>query len=96
LDFLNEVVLEGRLAFDAQHVVRIERAVHELIARGDLLAFDNAEMRVERNFVFDFVAFIGRDDDDTFGLLIGSKRRENSFHGLEGHRKEDICCHLSQ
>ena len=68
LHFLNQVVLQRRLAFDAQDVVRVERAFVELIARCDLLAVLHREMGAVRNVVL--VLFAGLVDHEDHALVL--------------------------
>ena len=56
LHFLHEVVLQRGFALDAQDVVRIERAFVELVARLDVLALRNHQVRARRDIVLVLLA----------------------------------------
>ena len=68
LNFLHQIVLQRRLAFDAQDVVRIERAVRERIARKNARAVFDREVRVELHLVLVFDALVIDDRDDLLGF----------------------------
>ena len=70
LHFLDQIVLQSRLAFDAQNVVRVERAFVELVAHLDLLAVLHQEMGARRDLVLALFAVSVGDIDDSLVALV--------------------------
>ena len=69
-DFLNQVVVNGAGAADAQHVVRVERAVLQLLALLDDVAVLDLQAGV-RHGVGAGIAVVGGDDDVQQAALRG-------------------------
>src|SRR5919108_793724 len=69
LDLADQVDLDGTLAQDAQHVVRVGGTHGELLAHLDVLALADQESGALRDRVRRLVAAVVRGDDDLLGLL---------------------------
>src|SRR5918911_1552683 len=69
MDLADQVDLDGTLAQDAQHVVRVGGTHGELLAHLDVLALADQESGALGDRVRRLVAAVVRGDDDLLGLL---------------------------
>src|SRR5690606_13276854 len=69
LDLRHQVQLHGPRAEDAQHLVRVDRTGHELLAHLDVVAVEDQQARPHRDRVGDLLGAVVRDDDDLARLV---------------------------
>ncbi len=69
LDLVDQVQLHLARAEDAQHLVRVDGAVDDLLADSDVLAFLDLQTRTTRHRVGDLLATVVGHNDDLERLL---------------------------
>ena len=78
LDFVHQVRLQFLLAEHGENVVRVQRAVHQRLARLHALAFLHVDVNAARHGVFFFRAVVGRPRRFCAGL--SQLRRTSPCH----------------